>query len=128
MKIIGGIFIILHGLVHVWYITLSQGWVEFQADMGWTGRSWLLSGLLGAGAAKAFATGLYALAGLGLVTGGIGVLVEAVWMRPILLAFAGLSALVILIFWDGSSEMLVQKGLLGFLISLGILGGMLLSS
>jgi hypothetical protein len=126
MKIIGGIILILHGLVHIWYITLSQGWVEFQAEMGWTGRSWLLSGLLGAGAAKMLAAGLYALAGLGLVAGGIGVLAQADWMGPILLGAAGLSALVILVFWDGSSEMLVQKGLLGFLINLGILGVMLL--
>jgi hypothetical protein len=72
------------------------------------------------------AAGLYALAGLGLVAGGIGVLAQADWMGPILLGAAGLSALVILVFWDGSSEMLVQKGLLGFLINLGILGVMLL--
>jgi len=43
MNILIGIFILLHGLVHMWYVTLSQGWVEFQANMGWTGKSWLLT-------------------------------------------------------------------------------------
>jgi hypothetical protein len=31
------------------------------------------------------------------------------------------SAAVILLFWDGSTEMLIQKGILGLLINLAIL-------
>lgn len=42
-----GAFVVLHGLVHVWYVTLSQGLVEFQPEMGWSGRSWALSDPLG---------------------------------------------------------------------------------
>jgi hypothetical protein len=33
---------------------------------------------------------------------------------------------VILVFWDGSAEKLVQKGLLGFIINLIILGAMII--
>jgi hypothetical protein len=39
LRILFGIFVVLHGLVHLWYVVLSQRLVEFQADMGWTGES-----------------------------------------------------------------------------------------
>jgi hypothetical protein len=47
LRFLIGIFIVLHGLVHLWYVVLSQGLVEFEPEMGWTGESWLLSRLLG---------------------------------------------------------------------------------
>ena len=31
-----GIFIILHGLVHLWYFTLSQSWLN--SNQRWVGR------------------------------------------------------------------------------------------
>jgi hypothetical protein len=37
-RVQSGVFIVLHGLVHVWYVTLSQRWVEFQPEMVWTGE------------------------------------------------------------------------------------------
>ena len=42
-----GLFIVLHGLVHLWYVVLSQKLVAFQPEMGWVGRSWLLTNVLG---------------------------------------------------------------------------------
>ena len=70
-RVLLGTFIILHGLVHVGYIVLSQKWVAFRPEMGWSGRSWLFTPLLGDPAARAAAAIIYALAGLGLVVGGI---------------------------------------------------------
>jgi hypothetical protein len=128
MKAIAGIFLILHGLVHMWYVTLSQGWVEFQPDMGWTGRSWLLSSFLGEGATRLIAGVIYALAALAFVVSGVGVLANADWFRPLLLGSAVFSGVIVLVFWDGSMEMIVQKGLLGLLINIGILVYMLLVS
>ena len=43
LRLLIGFFIVLHGLVHMWYFTLSQRLVEFQPEMGWTGKSWLFS-------------------------------------------------------------------------------------
>lgn len=126
MNILYGIFIILHGLVHFWYVTLSQGWVEFQADMGWTGRSWLLSGLLSPGITRAVAAAVYTAAMLMFVAGGAGLLAKAEWAPSLLLTAATTSAIVILAFWDGSTTMLVQKGALGLLINLGIIGALTL--
>jgi hypothetical protein len=115
-RIIFGIFIVLHGLVHLWYVTLSQRLVEFQADMGWTGASWLFSPLLGESGTRLLATVLYGLATLGFVTGGIGIFAQQEWWQPVVLGSAALSAATILLFWDGGLQMIVQKGLLGFLI------------
>src|SRR5690606_13545800 len=74
IPILFGIFIILHGLVHLWFVVLSRGWVPFQPDMGWTGESWILSGVLGQLPLRWLATVLYSLAALGLVLAGIGIL------------------------------------------------------
>lgn len=121
-----GIFIILHGLVHAWYIVLSQKWVTFQPAMGWNGRSWLFTGLIGDPAARMAATLIYALAGLGLVAGGIGWLARCGWAAGALALAAGLSALGIALFWDGSGERIIEKGLLGLLISVLLLAAALM--
>ncbi len=121
-----GIFLILHGLVHAWYIVLSQRWVAFQPAMGWNGRSWLFTGLIGDPAARTAAAVVYALAGLGLVIGGVGWLARAGWAAGVLALSAGVSALGIALFWDGSGERIVEKGLLGLLISLALVAAALM--
>ena len=117
ITVLFGIFIILHGLVHLWYVVLSQGWVPYQPDMGWTGESWILSGIMGQAPLRWLATVLYSLAALGFVLAGIGILFQTGWWQPVLLAVAAFSSVIILIFWDGSRALIVQKGLLGLLIN-----------
>lgn len=121
INLILGIFIVLHGLVHLWYFTLSQRLVAFQAEMGWTGKSWLLTNLVGDAPTRSLASVLYILAALGFIAGGIGIFIHQTWWRPMLMSSAIFSSAVILLFWDGSAEMLVQKGLIGFFINLAIL-------
>lgn len=125
MNLIAGVFVGLHGLVHMWYVTLSQGWVEFQPEMGWSGRSWLLTEVAGGGLTRTLATIFYAVATVALVASGVGLLTRSERSRPLLVGSAAFSGAVILIFWDGNTQMLVQKGLLGLLINLGILAAML---
>jgi hypothetical protein len=67
-----GIFVMLHGLVHLWYVTLSRGLVEFRPEMGSTGQSWLFIPLLGDAATRWLATIVYALATFSFAAGGIG--------------------------------------------------------
>lgn len=121
MNIFIGIFILLHGLVHIWYVTLSQRWVEFQVDMGWAGKSWLLTNLLGDQVTRFLATLLYSLSAIVFVAAGVGLLANQEWSRPGLVIASIISSLTILVFWDGSLNMPVEKGLLGLLISVGIL-------
>ena len=66
-----GIVLILHGLVHIWYIVLNQGLIEFRPEMGWTGNSWILSNFLGAEVTQPLATILYGISAITLVIAGI---------------------------------------------------------
>lgn len=116
-----GTIILLHGLVHSWFVVLAAGWVNFKPDMGWSGESWILSGLLSTAALKITASFLYSLSGLLFVAGAFGIYVTALWRTQFLLAAAILSSLTIFLFFDGNSQMLVQKGLFGILINLFIL-------
>jgi hypothetical protein len=119
-RFVVGIFLMLHGLVHIWYVVLSQRLVEFRPEMGWTGESWLLTPLIGDSATRALATALYLLATLGFVAGAVGVFSGQAWWRQVTIAAAAFSAVVILLFWDGGMQMLMQRGLLGLLIDVAI--------
>jgi hypothetical protein len=121
MNTLVGIILALHGLVHLWFVTLSQGWVEFQSDMGWSGQSLVLSNLLGAGSTRTLATAFYLLATVGFVGSGVGSIIQHDLWRPVAAASAVLSSVTILLFWDGGTDMLVEKGLLGLLINVGVI-------
>jgi len=125
IRVLAGIFIALHGLVHLWYVVLSQRLVEFQADMGWTGESWLLTRLLGDTGTRSVAAVVFGLAAVGFSAGGVGMLLRQGWSRPVLIASAAFSALMVTVFWDGRPGMIVQKGLVGLLIDGAILMALL---
>lgn len=115
-----GIFIILHGMVHTWYVVLSFNWVTFQPDMGWTGTSWLLTPLFETRSVKKIAGFLFALAGLVFIVSGIFLLSNNDTWQSLMLGSAIFSGSVIILFWDGKFSMLMQKGVIGLIIDLVI--------
>lgn len=121
VRIIGGIFVILHGLVHIWYTTLSLNLVEYQQEMGWSGRSWIFSNLLGDSTTRSLASGLYVIAAILFIISGFGIFTRADWLRSVLISSATISSVIILLFWDGGMQMLVQKGLIGLVINIGLI-------
>lgn len=121
MNILSGIFLILHGLVHFWYVTMSQGWVELKADMGWTGKSWLLGSLLKPSLLHPTASVLYGLAAIAFVISGILMLINPDSSRIWLWISTILSSLTLIIFWDGNVQYIVQKGLIGLIINVIVL-------
>ncbi|HSM23670.1 MAG TPA: hypothetical protein VK856_02280 [Anaerolineaceae bacterium] len=121
MQIVFGIFLILHGLVHMWYVVLSQGWVEFQSEMGWTGISWLLTGTIGNKLTHILASISYSVAAVVFVISAVGLFTKQEWTRTSTIAASLISIFAILLFWDGKLNQLVERGLLGLLISIGIL-------
>lgn len=125
-RILFGLFVVLHGLVHLWYFTLSQRLVEFKPEMGWSGKSWLFSNLMGDAATRTLASVAFIAATLAFVVSGIGIFAGSDWWRPALVGAAVFSAVSILVLWDGGMQLIVQKGLLGLLIDLGILAVLLL--
>ena len=122
-----GVFIVLHGLVHAWYVVLSRGWVDDDEAVGWNGRSWLLSGALSEGTVLDLASVLYALVAGGFVLGGVGFLLSSAWWEAVVVGSAVLSAAVILGMWDGRATQLVEKGAVGVLIDVGLVGWLLVA-
>lgn len=127
LRIFGGIFVILHGLVHLWYFILSQRLVEFKPDMGWSGESWIFTPLLGDTTTRVLASVFYILSALAFVVSGFGIFIQSGWWRSVLMVAALVSSATIILFWDGKAAMLVQKGILGLAINLVILIALLVN-
>lgn len=127
LRILSAIFVVLHGLVHLWYVSLSLSLVEFEPEMGWTGESWLLSRFLGESVTRPLAGVVFTLATLVFVVSGAGMLVNAGWWRAGLIGSAIFSTAMVVLYWDGSFEMIVEKGLIALLINAGIIVAVLLT-
>lgn len=126
MMIIAGIFIILHGLVHLWYVLLSFQWIKFQPDMGWTGNSWILSSSKERSFIRFISGTLFIIAAISFLISGIGVFLNAVWWEILILVSVVFSSLILLFFWDGKFDMMIQKGVIGLLINFVIVAIILL--
>ena len=121
-----GIFIVLHGLVHLLYFGQSARYFELQPGMLWPDGSWALSRLLGEVGNRNIASVLLVLAAAIFVAGGIGVFAKQVWWRPAIVVAAVFSSLIYLLFWDGGLSHLDNKGGIGILINLAILAALFL--
>ena len=125
MSIIFGIFLILHGLVHLLYSGQSARLFELQKGMVWPDGSWAFEGLVGNEATRMIAIGTCILAAIGFVIGGIALFATQAWWRPVVVATAVLSAVIFILFWDGQLQSLANKGLFAILINLAILVALL---
>lgn len=118
MMTLVAIFLIFHGLFHLWYVIVSLRLIEYKPWMGWSGESWLLTSGLGDGGAHTIAAVLYSLAAMGFVASGAGLLMEQPWFRPVLVGSVVVSLIATLLFWDGKNSlmMFVEILILGVLI------------
>lgn len=125
-RLIVGVFLVLHGLVHLWYVVLSHGWIEVEDEMGWNGHSWLLSPMFSEGTILAAASVLYVGVTVGFVLGGVGVALGTDWWPPVVVGAAVLSTAVLVAMWDGRLELLVEKGAAGVAINLLLVAAVVL--
>ena len=126
VRIIVGVFIVLHGLVHLLYFGQSHRHFELQPGLVWPDGSWAFSKLLGDEATRLLASISCVLAAIGFIAGGIGILVRQAWWRPVVVGSAVFSAVIIVLFWDGVVQNLDDKGGIGLLINLAILVALLI--
>ena len=120
-QIATGVFLVLHGLVHLLYLGQSARLFELQPGLVWPDGSWAFSKLLGYEANRTLASVSCALAAIGFVAGGIGVFATQGWWRSAVVGSAAFSAVILILFWDGQAQMLANKGGIGLLINLAIL-------
>lgn len=125
LRVFFGIIVLLHGLVHLWFVALAQQWFPYEPEMGWTGESWLFTPLIGDAATRMLSSGLYVLVTLAFVVGAIGMFAQAAWWQTLLVFAAACSTFFILLFFDGKLDMIVQKGLIAVLINAAILVALL---
>jgi hypothetical protein len=126
LRFIIGVFIVLHGLVHLLYFGQSWRLFELQPGMTWPDGSWAFSGLLGDSATRLLASIACLLAAMGFVAGGTGILVRQAWWRPVVVSAAAFSAVVFVLFWNGQMQKLDNQGGIGLLINIAILAAVVI--
>ena len=124
-SIIVGVFLILHGLVHLLYFGQSARFFELQPGMTWPAGSWAFSKPLGDSATRALASILCILAALGFVVGAVGLLSSQSWWRAAVVVSAVLSAVLYILFWNGQLQHLDHQGGVGVLLDAAILTAVL---
>jgi len=121
LRIIIGVFMVLHGLVHLLYSGQSWRLFELQPGMVWPDGAWVLSKLVGDETIRILASIFMVLAAIGFVAGGAGILVRQAWWRPVVLGSASFSAVIVVFFWNGTMQKLNDQGAIALLINLAIL-------
>ena len=121
VRIVSGIFIVLHGLVHLLYVGQSAGYFELQPGMVWPDGSWAFSKSLGDAASRKLASVLLVLAALGFVVSGAGLFTDQAWWRPAIVSVAAFSSVIYLLLWNGAFQNLDNQGWIGILINIAIL-------
>ena len=121
MRFMLGVFIVLHGLIHLLYFGQSARYFELKPGMTWPNGSWAFSNLLGEAATRNLASVSLILVALGLVVGGIGIFTMQGWWRPVVVGAATFSAVIYFLLWNGRVQNLDGQGAIGLLISIAIL-------
>jgi hypothetical protein len=126
LRFITGVFIVLHGLVHLLYFGQSRRLFELRPGMVWPDGSWAFSRLLGDEATRWLASICYVLAAIGFAAGGTGILVGQAWWRSVVVGSAAFSAAMVILFWDAKMQRLDDQGLIAILINAAILVAVLI--
>ena len=125
LRFIVGVFIVLHGLVHLLYAGQSRRLFELRPGMVWPDGSWAFSALLGDGRTRLLASVSCTLAAVGFVAGGVGILAGQAWWRSVTVGVTVLSTVLYVLLWDGALQNLDDKGAAGLLINAAILTAIL---
>ena len=126
MNVVFGIFVALHGVVHLLYFGHSARYFELKPGLTWPDGSWVFSHWFGGSPLRFLASILLVLAGFGFIASGIGILASQAWWRPLIIAIAILSSLIFIVFWNRKLQNLDGQGAVGIFIDLWILVSVLL--
>ena len=116
-----GTFLILHGLVHLLYAGQSQRMFELQPGLTWPDGSWAFARLLGESGTRTWASAALAVAAICFVAAGITVYFKRPWWGIAAVIASVVSSLIFILFWDGESSRLHDKGAVGVLINIVII-------
>ena len=120
MKTFIGIFIMLHGLVHLFYFAHSKKIFELRPGFKWPDNSWALSKFLETDTIRTIASLMCCLAAVAFVTSGIVYIANAFWVLNLIRISAILSSLLFILFWDGRLKKLDTQGAIALIINVSI--------
>jgi hypothetical protein len=126
LMMVVGIFLVLHGLVHLLYAGQSLRYFQLRPDMTWPDGAWLFSRLFSDQTTRLLAAVMLALASIGFVIAGIALILQQDWWRPAVIGAAVFSSLIYILFWDGRFRALDAQGAVGLLINLANLAMVLI--
>lgn len=121
MVVAFGLFLLLFGLVHLYYCGCSQEVSRNPFWIKWPGNSYLFTYFFGSELNLILATLFCLLAAVGFITSGILVLLQQSSWNIMLMNSALLSSAVFALFWDGDSFQLGRKGGIIVMINLALL-------
>jgi hypothetical protein len=108
-------------MVHLLYFGQAARYFELKSGMVWPDGSWAFSKLLENETARTLVSISLILAAVGFIIGGVGMLVNQAWCRPVVVGAATFSSLVYILSWNGRMQNLDSQGLVGILIDMAIL-------
>jgi hypothetical protein len=126
LRFIIGVFMVLHGLVHLLYVGHSLRLFELRPGMVWPDGSWAFSRLGGDEATRLVAAITYTLAALGFVAGGGAMLLRQAWWRPVIVGSAAFSPVMVFLLWNGKLQQPADQGAIALLINIAILVALLI--
>lgn len=116
VRVLAGVFLVLHGAVHMLWVSIARGWIPVEEGPQWSGRSWLFTGPLGQQTTLSLGAVMFTLTTMAFVVAGIGLITGQSWYSPLAIAASALSIVTVLGFWDGGLDHLLDKGFLGIVI------------
>jgi hypothetical protein len=125
LRLVLGVFMILHAVVYLLYFGQSARFFELQPGLAWPDGAWSFSRLMGQAAVRNLASIACVVAAIGFATGGLGILATQDWWRTVVVASAVFGVVLAVLFWDGTSRQLPNQGAVGLLINLIILAALL---
>jgi hypothetical protein len=126
IRILLGVFVVLHGLVHLLYVGQSARFFELQPGLAWPDGSWLFSRFLGVEANRTLGSIMLVLVGVGFAASGIGMIAQWPWWRQMIVGSALFSTAIFILFYDGAAQHLDAKGAVAILINVAILAVVLI--
>jgi hypothetical protein len=119
-NILAGIFLVLHGLVHLLYFGHSMRFFELQPGMKWPDGSRIFS-IFGTEAVRNIAASACILSAVGFVSGAAGLFASADWWWLVTVSSAVFSSVLFVLCWDGELKALPNKGLFAILINIAVM-------
>ncbi len=124
LSLVMGVFLVLHGLVHLLYFGQSWRLFVLQPGLTWPDGAWAFR-FLAADTTRLLASAACVLAAVAFAGGGIGLLLSQSWWRPAVVGAATFSAIVYILLWNGKLDRLPDQGAVGILINIAILAAVL---